>query len=85
MGNGEWGMGNEQWGMGNGEWGMGNGKWEMRNGEWEIASSFTLTILKWKKFSAPTINNNGKIHPALFLYFTIPEAKKIVKRILTNL
>ena len=29
--------------------------------------------------------NNGKIHPALFLYFTIPEAKKIVKRILTNL
>ena len=28
---------------------------------------------------------NGRSHPALFLYFTIPEAKKVLKRELGNL
>ena len=29
--------------------------------------------------------NNRKSHPASSLYFTIPEAKKVLKKILTNL
>ena len=29
--------------------------------------------------------SNGKSHPALFLFFTINEAQKALKRILTNL
>ena len=30
-------------------------------------------------------NNDGRSRPALFLYFTMPEVKKVLKRILTNL
>ena len=95
MGNGEWRikMQNGDWGIGNGEWEIEMGNW---NGKFKIFALtfygveyiFSAAIINTHVFlnvlcksKSLDIITGESSHPALFLSFTTPEAKKLFKRI----
>ena len=66
---------------GNGEWGMGNGELKMGNTFFTLTSynnffsgNYQYPRFIFKTSCAKIRGYNGRSHPALFLYFTIPEA-----------